>query len=352
MTGKVNYFIAIFLTSMMLTLAGCGGQKERVATAKPDWVDGKSSRYPDSLYLLGRGSYKFLDAAKDRARSDLAKNFEVKIQEQSADTQSFYRKKNAEGTQQESEQAVSRSLETSTNQILSGVQIVDIWQDPKTSEYHALAILSRTQAAERLRQEIGRLDETTRINIEDATNTTDKLEKIAYASKALDAQIERIGYQRTLQVVDTTGRGIRPVWNVSQLDADFEKLLSRIRIRPLVINDTTNTLHTALSGGLAAAGVIVDEGPTADFTMEGSLVVHDLGKKEGWYWSRGTLEIKLVDSNKQVRGTKRWPVKASATDPGTATQRIGDEVSRVLQRDIQSTIIDFARSTKSKTKNI
>ena len=37
----------------------------------------------------------------------------------------------------------------------------------------------------------------------------------------------------------------------------------------------------------------------------------NLGRQDGWYWQRGILEVRLVETaNNRVRGTKRWTLHA------------------------------------------
>jgi len=48
-------------------LFGCAS-----APTTPDWVNGKSAKYPDNQYLVGRGQADTLDEARNRARADLA----------------------------------------------------------------------------------------------------------------------------------------------------------------------------------------------------------------------------------------------------------------------------------------
>jgi len=59
--------------------------------SQPDWISGKSSQFPSSQYLVGRGQAAQRDAATDRARADLAKNIEVQVVAQSRDTVSAQR---------------------------------------------------------------------------------------------------------------------------------------------------------------------------------------------------------------------------------------------------------------------
>jgi len=229
--------------------------------------------------------------------------------------------------------------------MLRGVQIVDVWENASTSNYHVLAILPRRQTAAILKQEITRIDDATRTYIESATIAKDKLEKIVYARQALDAQIDRIAFQRSMQIVNPSGQGITQVWRTSKLSTDFEKLLKRIRIKPLITKDDSNSLSKALSGGIAKAGMTVKNSSSADYTIKAALDL-DISnkKKDGWYWARGTLEIELLDKKRNVRGTHRWPVKVSAQDPDTINRRIGDELSQILKKDLQSTIISFSKT--------
>lgn len=105
---------------------------------------------------------------------------------------------------------VSRALNTRTDQIMQGVRIAEMWQDPQTHRHYALATLRRASAAMSLRQEITRLDDATAHNVERARSTNDLFDKIGAARQALDAQMERAAYQKSLKIVDRTGQGCRP----------------------------------------------------------------------------------------------------------------------------------------------
>src|SRR5690348_1114007 len=100
-------------------LAACSSVKP--GDTRPDWVNGNSSQYPAATYLTGHGQADNMAAAKDRARSELAKNFSVKVSEQSTDTSS-YSQSSAEGTGKNSLD-VNRNIETRTDQALTGVEI-------------------------------------------------------------------------------------------------------------------------------------------------------------------------------------------------------------------------------------
>ena len=324
-------------------LGACGGTPSKPAD-QPDWISGRSKQYPPELYLTGRGQSKQSDDAKDRARADLAKTFEVYIQENQKDVQAYSAVKEDDKPQQTHSQLdVTRTILTSTDQIVRGIQIGDVWRDSVSGEQYALAILPRQQAAAALRQEIGRLDESTRINIDSAANSEDALIKIGKANRALNAQIERLAFQRSLSVVDRSGEGVRTTWSIASLQNDFEKLLNRTHMRPTITNDDSGQIKDIMAGAIAAAGFTADESPSADFTLETSLSLEDLGQKsDGWWWSQGALEIKLLDKNGKTRGNKRWPIKVSAQQKPVVAQRAKDEVAKILNKDLRATLVSFA----------
>jgi hypothetical protein len=329
--------------ALCATLAACGSSP-RQPVDKPAWIDGNHARYTPELYLTGRGEGRSSEEAANRARADLAKTFEVRIQEDQKDVQAFSAiSESGKAPQSQLAQNVTRTIVTTTDQLLRGVQVVDTWRDPVTLNHHAFAALSRQQGAAALRQEIGRLDDSSKLNIDAAANSLDALDKIAKAHRALEAQIQRLAFQRSLQVVDRSGEGVRAVWSIPQLRNDFEKLLKRTRIRVVVTNDDSGLIKDALDGAIAAAGFSPEDSNAAEYVLETSFALEDLGQKsDGWYWVSGALEIKLLDRTDKTRGTKRWPVKASAQERPMTAQRARDEIARTLENELRSTLIGFA----------
>ncbi len=334
--------------AMSVALAACAASQTE-PVVKPSWIEGSHTRYTPELYLTGRGEGRSSQEAGDRARADLAKTFEVSIREDQKDVQAFSAT-TASGKAPESTltQNVTRTIVTTTEQMVRGVQIVDAWRDPVTQNHHAFAALSRQQASNALRQEIQRLDDATKLDIDAAANSVDAMEKIAKAYRALDTQVQRLAFQRSLQVVDRSGDGVRAVWNIPQLRNDFEKLLKRTRLRVAVINDDTGQIKDVLDGAIANAGFTPDDTNAADFTLETSMALDDLGQKsDGWYWVSGALEIKMLDRAGKTRGAKRWPVKASAQQKAMTVLRAKDEITKVLEKELRLTLIRFSDSSKS-----
>jgi hypothetical protein len=314
----------IAMASILVALGGCASQP-----AAPDWVSGTAQDYQPAEYRLGRGDGATSEEARDRARADLAKVFEAEVTAASADEQSF---KDARY-----EASSTRRIEIRTRRIVEGTEIARTWQAPASGSHHALAVLPRLKAGHALREEIARLDETTRLQARRAAETPDLFLKIAAANQALAAQAERHGYQKTLRVVDPTGTGARSSWSVARLQADFEALLKRVRLA----TRASGELQPLLDGAVAAAGFLVEA--DADYVLEASLVLDASGPVDDWYWQHGVVEIRLVEAaTGRSRGLHRWPVKTAALAPGLAAQRALDQVDATLKKELRSVLIHFA----------
>ncbi|MGA9855765.1 MAG: LPP20 family lipoprotein [Gammaproteobacteria bacterium] len=333
---KIPY-LPLLLILLLGALAACSQATK--PNAQPGWIMGQDAKYPSSSYLLGRGQGDNLAIAKDRARADLAKNFSVNVSEQVKDVSSY-----TQGTTgpAKNSQDVSRSLSTRTDEMLRGVEIGEIWQDPVTQEYYALAVLSRLKTDAALRQQISDLDASTRVYLGQAQASNDLFVKIANATRAVDAQATRTGLQQELQVVDITGRGMPPIWTLGQLQADRSALLARLKISAAATGQDAAAVQPILAGALANAGFTV--AGSGDYTMTANLNYANLSLRgDGWYWITGTLQVTLDANNGgQAHGVRRWEVKVSATDPQLVHQRLLDQIALDLDADIQATILSFA----------
>jgi hypothetical protein len=332
-------FRAFAIVALMLSLlSGCASKPP----VTPDWISGDSAKYSSSQYLIGRGQAAAQEEARDRARADLAKIFQVAVVAESEDVQKF--KTDNTGPGQYEGQA-SRSITTRTEQIVRGIQIAETWQDPVTKNHYALAILPRLQAASGLRQQISQLDEATGTQIEQSRKNTDLFLKIAAANSALEAQQQRHALQKSLQIVDVTGRGVEPKWSSAKLESDLDELLKRVRISSKVAAGSAPGLEDVVAGALANAGFMIETGQNPDFALQAKMELADLGMQQGWYWQRGVLEVSLTEAaSGRVRGTKRWNIKTNAQDRESAIKRAMNEADTILKEELRTTIIDMATS--------
>lgn len=335
---KTTPRIAITLACITILAACASGPKKG---DPPAWIDGESAGYPSALYLTGRGTAADLQDAKDRARAELAKTFDVAVLEKHSDIQRFERTQGEGETRQEFTEEISRNLLTQTNTRLRGAEISEVWQDPQ-GRYHVLATQSRSKAREQFSQEIDRLDDQAGQLIERAEDTDDPLNKAALIDRAIATLQPRLAYQRSLQVVEAAGVGKAERYPLAQLTRARDEILARIRIHPSAEGNSAAQLARISSAAIANAGFNVADASAADYRLVTALNVDAPVRDQQWVWLRGTLETTLLDARKQPVGVERWPLKVSSNQLDRAQQRLLDKVEETLNTELRAALLGFS----------
>lgn len=335
-----KHVIAVFLSLVILLVSSCAGDSKKQQQQQPDWIVGEAEDYPKSLYILGQGSATSLDSAKQRARADLAKVFEVAISETSSEIQKVAIDADQTAT---AEFKAQRAISTKVNQVLSGAQIAETWRDPQSNEYHALATLDRDSTARALRTDIRHLDDVTANYINKAQQQDDRLRLVDYAYNAYEAQLKRTALQKKLRVVDLSGRGIPAQVELAKLKADYEQVLGRVRI---VAYSEDEFIQNLLAAGISQAGFNADSSHPPRYVLSGSLQTTPVIRRDGVYWLNASLDLALKENEKDgsVRGTDRWEVKVSATEEVLLQKRLEDELNHLNKTKLQDMIMGFAQA--------
>ncbi|MFP3873078.1 MAG: LPP20 family lipoprotein [Thiohalophilus sp.] len=344
MNNSASFFSPLVMTALITILTGCAGPGPD--DDRPDWIGGNSKTYPTEHYLIGRGEAEHAAVARDRARADLAKIFEVSISEQSRDITEYSRTTGSgEQTQSSLETAISRQIATRTDQTLSHIEIAEIWQDPDSGRHHALAVLDRLKAGQQLRDSIRQLDDLTGKVIEEARQQSELLRQLARANRAVETQLQRRALQRQLQVIDPAGTGVPSRYRLEKLLTDRNNLAQRVRIRTHIDQDASGQLPTIINGALAEAGFLqVDD--DANYRLDASLDLTPFPDQQ-WHWVHGNLTIVLRSlSNKSVQGSHRWEIKQAASQPLLARQRALQSLNDRLNNELRDVIIGFAEARK------
>lgn len=334
MKRYVTIFFCLLAVGCASTPGGEGG--------RPDWIDGQSSQYPPAMYLSGQGSALTAQDAKDRARSELAKQFEVAVRERGQQSQTFSSQQAGDEGTQSFEQKVSRSLLTSTSKSLRGVQIVEQWHDEANDRHHALAVLSRGRARLQFEQEIGALDAQSRQYLLQAEKQSLPLERAGLVQRAIDAQRQRIVLQSSLRVVDSSGRGQPPTLSLAELERSRDTLLDAITLQPSASGDLGPDLYNLLSAACAGAGFRLAGSGPSDYRLQLQAQLDPVIEQDGWYWIRGTLQLSLVDAAGNDVGVERWELKASSTTVERTRQRLLSNTADRLNGELRQTLLGFA----------
>ena len=329
------------LPLLSLIITACSFTADN-SDSPPDWVYGQSKKYAHSLYLSGQGSGQTQNDAKDRARSDLAKQFEIAIKERSQQSQTFTSAQADGETQQSLDQKISRQLHTYTSHSLKGVEIVDQWQAPGNATYHALGVLSRNKSRHQFEQELQSLDQHSRQRLMQAEAESSLLTRAALIQQAINSQQQRLVVQSYLQVVDPGGRGNPPSLSIAELLRSRDTLLKEIHIQPVATGDMSSELVKILSGATAGAGFAVANASNVDYQLKARTLLDPVLELDGWYWLRGTMQIDLIDTEGNNIGVQRWPLKISSTSIDRTQQRLLTDVDQLLKAELRDVLLGFA----------
>jgi hypothetical protein len=330
----------IFICSLIVMLFACASTGKQ--SKRPDWVDGESRKYSDNSYLIGRGVSSNLDDAKDRARVDIAKVFEVALIEYGKDKQEYQQLTQDGESEVNSSQHVIRVIRTQTKKVVEGVEIPEIWQDEQ-GQYYALAVLNRKQARKRLKDEIKRLDEATNIVMGRVIASSDRLAEIARLTQAMELQNERAVALSSLQIVNPSGKGVAVVWNVTKLERRLAEVMGAIFIYPQLLNEDHKPLLTILASAITEAGFKSTEINPWHYMLAVDLTLEEPTVQNGWTWIRGTLEIILRTGDGNVIGNKRWPIKASSTQETLVYERLYNQAANTLNKELRGAIVGFVQ---------
>ena len=256
----------LLLLSFIVLVSACASTGKQAGDL-PDWVDGQSKQHPKALYLTGVGIADNLDDAKDRARADLAKQFEVAVQEQSQQQQEYTKQQQGEESAESLRQSVTRQLITRTTRTVQGIEIANTWRDNNTHKHYVLAALSRNKAKQQYEQQIHVIDEQSKQKLRQAEDETDALRKAAQVNDAIELQLQRMSVQSALQVVDPTGYGKPGNIPLGELMRTRDALINKINIEPISHGQLADKLIPVISGNTANAGFNITESAQAKYKL-------------------------------------------------------------------------------------
>lgn len=326
---------------VVLALAGCatgGGSSSR-----PAWIDDASAQYSDSQYMTGTGSASNLNDAKERARADLVKIFEVRIKAIVQDIQESKSVETAQGRVETVTNDSSVNIVSETDHLIQGLQIAEVWQDPSDKNFYALALLERSQAINNLKDEMQRLDGSTEEYLKNSKQNDNKLYQVGQYIKAIEAQQGRDVFNRYLKVLNKSGSGSASKWQSEKLTEELNSLLTTIKVAVKVADGESKVLSEMVTGGISQAGFKAVPQAEADYLLQAGFELDQFKDDSDWHWARGAFKVSLDDlKTNKSQGTKRWSVKASASSPDMAKTRLYDKVEKILKNELGSAILKMA----------
>jgi hypothetical protein len=223
MSGGVGRALCGALVGALLWSAACAGGRGR-----PDWIDGSAAAYPRERYLIGVGEGESLDAARDRARAEIARIFDVHIEDAVVDRSEEVAV--MEGARRRSSivERIAVETRTSTRAELEGVEIAETWQDSASQRVYALAVLDARRAHRRLLEQAAARDADVVDLVADAEGAGGALGEVRARVAAARASRERDALLVRARVVGPVDRAtLEGAPGTAALERGLEAALAR-----------------------------------------------------------------------------------------------------------------------------
>lgn len=272
---------------------------------RPAWIDGEDKNFPWRVYLCGVGFGGDRTAAENGSYAALARIFVANVASMSEDFMGAYSKTGAPPVEVQTSETLTR---VSTGKVFSGVQLMEIWSGGGT--VYGLACLERAKAARILRQQIDELDEKAAGYIQKAASA-DKVFKVNFLGKALDALLEREAHNTELRIIDVNGVGVSGPYSFADVAAAFETAVTELKVGVQVNGPFEDEFRAAFIKALAKQGFKVTDMENADpmdqdVLLDAIIKVEDAGMGSGdaknlrFVDASVVVEVKAVASNKVV----------------------------------------------------
>ena len=286
--------ISLVILLFVSLVAACGASSSAVNSSDtPVWVYSEPEMYSNAKFLSATGSASKMEQAKARATSNLAKIFEVQVRDVSTVREDVRVNIENDIETVQKDQRMASSFNLKTNNMMQGVRIAEQWFNSEEFTYHALAVLDRIQAGNNTRREMNRLDEETQYSLLQSEKRNDTLLKIADLHTATILQMQWQGLQKSLKIIDFSGKGMSAQWSMADLDERLQQALRELSLAASVKEGyEASELASILQGAISKAGFIVKKGGgKSDYQLVVSLDREEPIKTDVWFWFRATLKL-------------------------------------------------------------
>lgn len=310
MTPRHHRGLAVTL-AVLTAIAACSSGNRR-----PAWLDDAAASYPPAGYLTASGTAATREASAERALANLARVFSVAISDTSTDSATARVERRGDVAAVTTTQEAARTVTAQTRLVLEGARIAETWQAPDGT-HHSLAVLDKAPAAQRLRRDIEQAERRTADLVNYASGPApNPVAALSALEQARRAQLERDALSRNLAVV--SGHGGRSQYSAADIEHMIRQGLASLSCSA---RGDSEDMDFNLQAAIASLGI--RQRPDARYELRGGLDLAPMQQRAGWYWLRGSLQLRLLDRGSEI-ARQRWPVKVSATDAGMAEQRARD----------------------------
>lgn len=278
--------------------AGAADLKVSKSKKAPEWVEGISSQYPVSEYIVGVASADDMNTAKDRARGEISKVFSSKINVESNLHESEKTQTTAGVSKTESATKMATDLRALSQKTLEGIEISGIWQDQNSFRWYALATLERSKIRSIYKAKLTELDmqiEEYKKQMKGSTENVAraiaalKLKSILKVHSGLATDLRVIGGGASASLDDEMNGALK-----NDIDAALGAVIISVAVSPensRILTEISKTVNK-LGMNVSPLSEKTDIKVSCEAAMSPFI---DPTPGSRWKWYTGTASVKMED---------------------------------------------------------
>lgn len=256
---------------IVLLLGGCTWFG---ANLPPEWILSPQNMYPPDQFLIGMGEGDSRSQAEERAYASLARVFTATITSQAMDHESYSIQESDEHQHTRRTLEIDHRTRVTTSKILENVKILDVWYQPSTRHFFALAGLDRQHAEQALLERLSSLDAAIEQRLNQARTHAQKSQRIRGYTQTLDLLRQRREVNNDLRVVRRSGEHLPPFSPLSEVQREFlDFVANELIISVEIEGEHHEELERAILEGLKQEGLL---GGTVKSNLEAQHQAEDL----------------------------------------------------------------------------
>ncbi len=295
--------ICIVLTSFLLSCTISHVDSD----LKPEWIKGKSRKYPPEFYLTGVGYSDDRKTAEDMALAAIARIFQSEIQSKTSELEKYIQTELNGKTLGSRDILIEQMTSVAANKVLENVKIAEVWDDEPARRIYVLAVIDRKHAVVSIKERIDEIDSDVVMMQRKVATASDRIEKTRTTRAILKSLLEREVYNSDLRIISPSGAGIDPPAALSDVKLQLQNILSKeIKIGVQMEGPYNRDVRSSVIEGLAKEGFSIEEkgdSENLDILVRGRVSFENADMPQ-WKYVRWNITVDIINqSNGRVFGS-------------------------------------------------
>ena len=334
---------ALFILGLLVSAVWAGSKA-------PDWINGISKKYPVDAYIIGIGIGDTVDGARSAARAEIAKVFKSRVAQAAQDISKEKTVQEGKKSKTSSYSETSLQTNTSTDEVLEGVEISETWFNEKSKVHYGLAVLNKQKTRVALAHALSNAEEATQALMSAAKQSASVIDKILSLNKALLELNKKDLIAAKMRVVSPGSGMDLPSGGASrgeiqkQLEESKSKLVFKVDA-----GEDTNNLKEAVSAAISKQGfrtieTSLEAGATlimVNCKIEASPLDRGNPQWKFYNWS-ATANLVETTNDKTFSNIAKQGQASHTTEDGAKSKAITEskkELARAVEESISQNIL-------------